>query len=295
MINPFDLPGPPFLVFYAVVGVVVLSVVWKLQRAREGGVAPRVDAPDPYLIAFLRGGVAEAARVATVSLIDRGLIVPKDKYLARATNRPGTLTALERAVFDAVPATGVRMSDVLGAPRVRAACEPYGRTLMHHGLIPDPALRAARLRGRLVALAILIGLAGVKINVALGRGRTNIVFLIVLAIVFAVVTMVITAGTRTARGAAFLQDLRLLFSRLRQRVSALEPGTATPDVMLAAAVFGVGVLPASRFAYVRQLFPSASSTSSSCGSSSGCGGGSGGGCGGGGGGCGGCGGGGGGD
>ena len=287
MINPFDLPGPQFLVFYAVVGLVVLYVLWRYQKAREGGAAPRVDLPDPYLIAFLRGGAAEAARIATVSLIDRGLIVPKNKYLARATTRPGTLTALDRAVFDAVPTAGIMSNDVLTAPRVLAACESYRRTLMHHGLIPDAALRAARLRGRLVALALLIGLAGVKINVALSRGRTNIVFLIVLAIVFAVVVMVITARKQTVRGAAFLQDLRLLFNRLRQRVSALEPGTATPDLTLAAAVFGVAVLPSSRFTYLRQLFPYASNPSSSCGSSSGgCGGGSSGGCGGGG--CGGC-------
>ena len=287
MINPLDLPGPQFLLFYAVVGLLTLIVVWMAQKAREGGVAPRVDLPDPYLIACLRGGAAEAARIAAVSLIDRGLIVAKNKYLARATTRPGTLTALERAVFEVVPTTGVTMHDVVTARRVLAACEPYQRTLVHHGLIPDAAMRAARLRWRLAALALLIGLAGVKINVALGRGRTNIVFLIVLAIVFAVVAMVITARKRTVRGTAFLQDLRLLFNRLRQRVASLEPGTATPDLTLAAAVFGLAVLPSSRFTYISTLFPYTSNPSASCGSSSGgCGGGSGGGCGGGG--CGGC-------
>ncbi|HYE94223.1 MAG TPA: TIGR04222 domain-containing membrane protein [Terriglobales bacterium] len=282
MINPLDLPGPPFLLFYSIVGALVLGVVWLMQTGSEGGPAPRLDMSDPYIIAFLRGGAEEAARVATVSLIDRGVLVANNAYLLVARGERGRLTPLEQAIVASVAPTASAMRDVLGSPRVAAACVAYETALKRHALIPNDAMRAERRRRRLAALAILLGLAGAKIVVALSRGRANIAVLIVLAIGFAIAALVITSRFRTARGTALLNDLRRLFERLRARAPQFAPGRATADVALLTAVFGVGALPVDRFPYVRRLFPRANG-SSSCGSSSGgCGGGGGGG------GCGGC-------
>jgi uncharacterized protein (TIGR04222 family) len=74
MFNPFDLPGPSFLLFYACLGVFVAIALRSFRRRNEEGSAPRIDTSDPYLIAYLRGGKNEAARVAAVSLVDRGLL-----------------------------------------------------------------------------------------------------------------------------------------------------------------------------------------------------------------------------
>src|SRR5215510_2336538 len=72
--NPFDLRGPEFLLFYAVLSVVVIGLLTLVRRRFELREGQRVKLTDPYLIAHLRGGPQEAIRVATVSLIDRGLI-----------------------------------------------------------------------------------------------------------------------------------------------------------------------------------------------------------------------------
>jgi len=279
--NPLDLPGPQFLLFYASVGAVVLYAIWMMQNGSEGGDAPRVDMSDPYVIAYLRGGAREAARVATISLVDRGVLVANDATLTPATLKTGTLVALEQAIV-ATLAHGGTMTDVFQAPRVDAACAAYVSMLARHGLIPDEAMRTARRRRLRIALAILLGLAVLKIVVALSRGRTNIIFLIILAVAFTVIAAKLTFRLRTARGTAFLNDLRVLFARLRDRSGQLMPGTATTDVALLAAVFGVAALPAERFTYVRRLFPRANEHSS-CGTVSSCGGGGGDG-----GGCGGC-------
>ena len=74
MINPLELTGPNFLIFYTLLGTLVLALMYLLRRLSESGAVPRVDYSDPYLIAYLRGGELETMRVAAVSLIDRGFL-----------------------------------------------------------------------------------------------------------------------------------------------------------------------------------------------------------------------------
>ncbi|HUQ94935.1 MAG TPA: hypothetical protein VM120_24870 [Bryobacteraceae bacterium] len=64
--NPFDLTGPQFLVFYFVFASLILVTLDQLRRAREGGT---VDArlTDPYQIAYLRGGKQAAIQTALVA------------------------------------------------------------------------------------------------------------------------------------------------------------------------------------------------------------------------------------
>jgi len=79
--NPFDLAGPQFLLFYLILGGGVILMLGLLRRARESGDTLKVNLTDPYLIAYLRGGKNEALRLGTVSLIDRGFLVVKGSRL----------------------------------------------------------------------------------------------------------------------------------------------------------------------------------------------------------------------
>ena len=84
MANPFDLPGPEFLIFYAILGALTIGLLWFARRTSEADDAPRIDYSDPYLLAYLRGGEKEVIRVVTVSLIDRGLLQTNDDQLVAA-------------------------------------------------------------------------------------------------------------------------------------------------------------------------------------------------------------------
>src|SRR5215475_9704967 len=84
--NPFDLNGPEFLVFYLGLSVLVIIGLVLARRALETSSAPKLDLSDPFLIAYLRGSEPELLRVATVSLIDRGLLVVTGTQLKRADN-----------------------------------------------------------------------------------------------------------------------------------------------------------------------------------------------------------------
>jgi uncharacterized membrane protein YgcG len=134
-------------------------------------------------------------------------------------------------------------------------------------------------------LALLIGVAAVRIASAFAQGRHNVGLLVVLALIAGVM---LAAGWRrrlTGLGDAALDRLKVLFAKLKTRAGALAPGGANHDAALAAAVFGFSVLPAGSFPFIERLFPKPKSSSDSGGDGGsdggGCGGGGcGGGCGG---------------
>ncbi len=128
-------------------------------------------------------------------------------------------------------------------------------------------------------------MAGIKIIVALSRGRTNVAFLIILAIASVIALLALGNPRLTRRGKNVLEDLRTLFQGLKSRADSLSPGNAAAELALVAALFGTVALPIGAFPMRDQLFPPPSSSSDSGGSGSSCGsscggGGCGGGCGG---------------
>jgi uncharacterized protein (TIGR04222 family) len=288
MVNPFDLRGPEFLIFYACLGVTVTAVALWLRRAGERGNPPGPIA-DYLEIAFLRGGADEAIRVAILALVDRGVLLLSGGDTVRAEQDDAArrvTRGTERAILTRA-AHGSKAGEVLTDASVRTAvrseCEP---PLVRRGLLPSAGQRAARRRLWLMAGGGLALVAAIKIAIALSRGRGNVGFLVALGVVFLVATFVATHPRRTPAGNALVGDLRTLFSGLKDRAASLQPKQGGSDFALLAAVFGVSAaLPL--YPDARKLFPQPSSSdggssdgggSSSCGSS----------CGGGGGGCGGC-------
>jgi len=304
-VNPFDLRGPEFLLFYFIFAVAVLIVLVLLRRRdeREGGLKPPID--DPYLVAFLRGGEDEALRVAALSLMDRGLLKLTSSgtsvlFSSAAENRleltdPKAIEAVKRPIeksvleaFKTAQPIGTTLQSLVGCK----ACIDYAESLERLGLLPDPDIRAARSRRYWIALAVLLGVAVLKILIALSRGRTNILFLIILAALAAYVTSRISNPFRTDRGEKFLEDVKSLFGTLRLRADSLRPGGATADLVWLASAYGLTAVSPVFFPQVDALRRKSrwedgsggwGSSCSSCGGGGGCGGG---GCGGGG--CGGC-------
>ena len=292
--NPFDLRGPDFLAFYAVLGAGTVGVVWLLRRLGEGGQAAG-GIPNNYLdIAYLRGGSNEALRVATMNLVNRGLIdVKSDDTLQTVDRRAGDLVTRrsERRILEKFQERAAAPTIFSDRTLMRAAREDCEPPLAQLGAVPDRGAKTVRALLLLVAVAVLVFVATLKIVIALSRGRSNVLFLVAEAVVFCVVAYKVTHPLRTPAGNALLADLRTLFAGLRERGRSLARGVETEDFALLMAVYGMAALPVS-FSFDR-LFPKAqhsSSCGSGCGSGSGgCGGGGGDGGGGGcGGGCGGC-------
>jgi uncharacterized protein (TIGR04222 family) len=281
---PFDLRGPEFLLVYVALGAAVLLVTFLLRHAGEPADPPKVNLSDPYQIAFLRGGKNEALRVATMSLIDRGvLLADGSKITATETAFGKAASPFEQIVVrhfnpSAEAKTLFKMKDA--DPQMNQ----YENELTRLGLLPDEEQKDARLMRMAVALAVLLIPAMVKLFVALTTGHFNVGFLIFLAILFTVVAVKMSRPRRTRAGDRMVKDLKTLFDSLKQRGAEVRSGASPTEFALMAAVFGMSTVPEAK-----KLFPQAggSGCGSSCGSSSGdsgsssCGGGGCGGCGGG--------------
>jgi uncharacterized protein (TIGR04222 family) len=272
--NPFDLPGPQFLVFYLGLSALAIIALVLSRKYAESSRAPKIDLSDPYLIAYLRGAEPETLRVATVSLIDRGLLVATGTQLKTAEK--ASPDAVRRPIEKELLHRFKRADEataIFDDSRLRATCHPYEHTLKDAGLLPNVAIQSSRLTRLLIACAIVGGVGVVKLLVAFARGRTNVWILIILMVVALVIAVKISFPRLTESGKAMIADLQNLYSGLKDRAPLLQTGGATIEPMMLAAVFGIGALASTSFAFTHALFPRASKQAqsgwSSCGSSCG--------------------------
>jgi uncharacterized protein (TIGR04222 family) len=280
--SPFDLPGPQFLIFFVILGGVLAAFLWLFRHHGEKG--KTVSAPeltDPYLVACLRAGPEEVWRLATIRLIDRGLMKADDATISVVGDaEPEDLpNEVERATLEwfRTPQDAISLIKESSSARLRQVVSPYEERLIELGLLPGSTANAGNQARYVAAAGVLALVAIVKISIALDSGHKNIGFLVILAAGGLFVLYKAAMPVRTRKGQAVMEDLEKLFSRLHQP-GALQPGKSSAEVMWMAAVFGVGAL---AFSHLEKLYPKAQSggsCGSSCGSS----------CGGGGGGCGGC-------
>jgi len=324
--NPIaDMYGPYFLLFYAVViGITLVSCWYALWAADSSGALPPPQIPvqpDPYEIAFLRGGANEVTRLAIFALVQRGYLEIKQepkKFWQNAkpqqiVQAPGAgplagLSPGERVAFDWFSRPR-RADEVFGPGGVAAAvqtrCEPYERQLRSDKLLMPPEMRSFVRQIRLAGTVVIIGLGGYKLWDAWLEGRSNVWFLIIMAAVsLPLLSHVCKVPRLSRRGRAYLLRLRLAFARLKHQAPALTMSSATTNpstaphgpaagsfdpVLLMVGVFGVAALSGTAYAYYPQMFNRGTTDAGGggcggggCGSSGGSSGCGGGGCGGGG-------------
>lgn len=287
--NPFDWNGPQFLAFYLALGVFsyVFLRVYVTYRERQQ-LVPRLKMSDPFLIAFLRGDRNETIRIASLSLIDRGLLEvvgPLSTTPELLTRHPGDInlakTRIERALLRLFR-TRQEASMAFKDDECKKACASYRDLLGEHRLVRSAEIIQERLIPIGLIAVLLVGVAALKIYIALERDRSNIAFLIILAVMLVYFLILLIWRHRTGLGDRVIADLKTLFLSLYMRRDSLRPRMQTAEAALLAAVFGISALPGA-FQHVRDIFrKSTKSGGSSCGSACGSS------CGGGGGGCGGC-------
>jgi uncharacterized protein (TIGR04222 family) len=289
--NIFDLRGPAFLALYlfaSLAGLIALHVV--SRRGPPHG--PRLPAGealrqlrDPYLLAYLRGGVAQALQTVAFSLSERKLLSVSKKGLVASAERSALQSVthpLEIAVLEQC-ASLRGIGKLLGDRKLRALTEGYAAPLEESGLLADDAEYARRLPAFLAVAGTLLALSVIKIYVALQGGHRNIGFLVLFTVIALIVAVVIFRRRRTKEGDQALADQQTLFGHLKGRARKLAAGGATGEAVLIAAAFGLAALPAAAYPFAETVRRQAQN-----GGGGGCGGGGGGGGGCGGGGCGGC-------
>ncbi len=270
--NPFDLSGIIFLVFYLVFGIAVVWGVFKwIDKSETGDGPPAQNMTDPYLIAYLRSGENEALRVATVALLDRGLLIAKGEKLQ--TKSGNTVGVVQRPIEKAILKFYVKEGEgheIFKNAAAKNACDSYAKVLKDQRMLASASTYAKRFSPVAVALGVLLAITWTKISIAFSQGHHNVGFLIMLTFLFGIVIVILWRRRRTALGDDMMNDLKSLFSRLKDRSKTLRPGGQTNEAALLAAVFGISVLSASEFPFLEKLYPRKATDGSSCGSSSSC-------------------------
>ena len=255
--NPFDLTGPQFLLFYLLFGVMICYWVNYGINQFDGRypVPPASLASDPYLIAYLRAGGNEAMQIATLSLVDRGILKESNGTLTlmpgfyrNLVQRPIEAYIVERYMARSGPQAPID-SLVWSAPikQLRA-------TLAQHGLVKSIDLVSKRVPLVLLGWGLLWGVSHIRLDLAAQRGHGNTFFLSALSVIFSVYLLLLLFKA-TKRRKEFLKNLETLFQRLKQRAADVPAGGATNEMALLAAIFGLGMLSATTFPYRERLYP----------------------------------------
>ena len=295
-VNPFDWSGPWFLLAYLIFGLLVYYLARELLIRQElrNPHAQLSLADDPYRIAFLRGGALEAVKIAAIVLVDRGLLRADGPLLETASADSLRFAShdIERDVLRLYLGRQGHSKELAAQADMLPSCRAYQDSLTQQELLVGPPLLRRRERITWPAHYLLLTVAAVKAVIAISRQHYNLLFLALLLAIFLLMLRGLRTQATSWSAQRLLTDLRMLFGRLNQRAARLQAGSSSADMALLAAIFGLGALPLSVYAYVAELYPvprhSSDSSSGGTGDSS-SGGGDGGGDGGGGGsGCGGC-------
>ncbi len=256
--NPLDLRGPAFVQFYLVFGVAALFAAWYARKLlvwaldsepRAGRWAPGTFPPeaDAYAIARLRLNRDEAARTVVGYLLLAKLIALERQTIKRPPGTPiaSNLMPIERQGLSAI---GDGEASMTVARKVSAAIDPQLSAMedeLEREGVMWPRLRLAPFRVlRGLTLLAVAGLGVAKLVVAVLRGHGNVGFLIFMTIVYALVAYGVLAPPRVRRaGTRYLDWLRQSHAGLLDQAVAGRP-LQPRQITLAAAIFGVQLVPA---------------------------------------------------
>jgi len=318
--NPLaNLYGPYFLILY--ISFIICTIIgYRVLRTRHDRTAhfaipPIPNNPDPFEIAYLRGGANELARAVVFSLNQKNLLkfANGDKtshiYPTNIEFEKRGLKPIERTALDWFSATRETKELFSAKDGLATALNPYSETfqarLEMQNFFPGEEMIKRNNRLTLQAFMLFAGLGVYKVIAALYNGYWNIFGIVFVTIIGVVVLATAAKMPRlTQLGKTYLERLQLAFERIKpSNHNALSAPASVPSATFAAVdpfllsvgVFGGAALAGTMYSDYNQAFQraqnqsatSSGSCGSSCGSSScssggdggssGCGGGCGGG------------------
>lgn len=297
--NPIaNMPGPLFLVFYGIViGFSAISFYFfkpKLDRTLQQPLPRIPQTPDPYEIAYLRGGENELARSLIFSLFQKGFLQitndGKNSYIVLNQNQPNwtILPQIERNI----------LGWFQNIREIKEVFQPYGlvNLLKPYSMEYENKLKQnnfltsedIKTKTRLISYLIFgltAVLGGYKLTASIVHGRYNLIFLISFIIIsFIIFTILGNVKRLSQKGIAYLENLQRAFEKLRDdpisaRKTFLENAAtmnSAEPMLLTLGLFGVSSLIGSGYSEYERAFEKSqkadmsggyfSSTGSSCGS-----------------------------
>ena len=231
--NPLAMmDGPAFLVLY--VSVIVLSAVTlgvaRVNSDRSDQLSiPAIPAdPDPYEIAFLRGGANEVARAVIFSLIQKGLVeIVSDAKTSRLKAVPHGTPSRELPVIEQTALDWLGVSREAGEAFQKKhglvdQVEPFiyvYRDALEKKQVLTSLESSRRLRKFGIAAALfIVAIGGFKFLASIAYGNFNVAFTIIAGFIGVIaIGAVSTLPRMTKLGKRYLERLRLAFDDLKYR------------------------------------------------------------------------------
>jgi uncharacterized protein (TIGR04222 family) len=299
--------GPVFLVAYATLWVAffIICLIVRKQtgetplttgKSESSERAKVATSPDPYQIAYLRGGANEVLRLATLELYCQNLLQEeKSRFLGTvkwqlnaAATLPENLSpfAREAATFYSKSRKPTEIFASSTFFPIDAEFQKWDRWIEEQGF-RIPGERQARLNYFVIGLTgLFITVGGIKLGSALLRGIDNVFFGFGLMVVGSIALLLTGRPRRFSdAGREFLQNTQLVHNKQLKAVKGWEndkamalsqnPGQssnmaesyASIAPLLAMGIFGVAALNGSPLNDFRKKYLQSESTGGGCGSS----------------------------
>lgn len=307
--------GPTFLLLYgALATTAIVGVRWynRSRDPRANEPLPPVPSPaDPYELAYLRGGTAEATRLAVYDLRQRGLLetptpgsAPSANYVVAALNadqQPG-LPPLGRLLLRicVTPHHPRRLLHGESAMRMEEGCLHWRRRHEDNGFLESSAHRSQKWFLLLGVGLLLVIMSVVRIQTSIAHGHYNIIFLILMTIatVIALPVLARPIGRLTPRGVRYLARLKQALAPVVPAQSArrkpaeatnqpaaafnTSPSTSSPAdnntwspasaaALVPVALLGMGAMDHADRQHMEEIFPQAAKRDLQSNAGSGCG------------------------
>lgn len=287
--NPIaNMYGFHFLLFYGfLITVTLLVSLWSVRRDSTANLPlPLVPSnPDPYEIAYLRGGENEVTRLVIFDLVQDGYLQINQDRIERSLNFPDPihLFTIEREVFNwfSSPRSVEEVFQSSLPVNVKKHCTVYEQHLLNDQLLFPKTAKEIANRVAKTGMFIILGLGGYKLLIALLKGHFNVMLLIVMGIISSIILAIISQPPRLSqRGQAYLKRLQQTFERFKTQVFPSTPDGTEFNILLPLALFGIDTLPGTPYAEFRNFFHRSATSEnaginggdSSCGGGSSCGG-----------------------
>lgn len=215
--NPIaNMYGPHFLLFYGfLITVTLLVSLWSVKHDSTASLPlPLVPSnPDPYEIAYLRGGENEVTRLVIFDLVQDGYLQINQDRIERSLDYPAPihLSAIEREVFNwfSSPRSVGEVFQSSLPVNVKKHCTVYEQHLLNDQLLFPITAKEIAKRVAKTGMFIILGLGGYKLLIALLKGNFNVMLLIMMGIISSIILAIISQPPRLSqRGQAYLKRLQ---------------------------------------------------------------------------------------
>jgi uncharacterized protein (TIGR04222 family) len=239
--NPVtDIYSEYLLLFYAMaIGAVILACyksVRSADRTRHLEPPEIPSRPDPYELAYLRGGETEVTRIAIKSLLERGLMQITESRDSSSTDllirkrvdrgrqpEPGELSPIEGCImkWTGFPALRQQIYEPGGIPDLlQGMCFDYWDKLADQELLAPPGMKQVGVRLWWIGSALIFGLGGYLLAVALAKGEPIVAFILCPMVLIGVLALAFASldfPRISHRGRAYLERLELAYDWFRSQ------------------------------------------------------------------------------